>query len=72
MNDSILALFADFQNTQGIIFVVDSNDRDRVAEAREERELLGIAKCSVMTSFTDNACLAGLRVQSSECWERTS
>lgn len=27
---------ADFQNTQGIIFVVDSNDRDRVNEAREE------------------------------------
>lgn len=27
-----------FQNTQGIIFVVDSNDRDRVAEAREERK----------------------------------
>ena len=26
----------DFQNTQGIIFVVDSNDRDRVPEAREE------------------------------------
>ena len=26
----------DFQNTQGIIFVVDSNDRDRVVEAREE------------------------------------
>lgn len=25
-----------FQNTQGVIFVVDSNDRDRVAEAREE------------------------------------
>ncbi|KAG6903460.1 hypothetical protein C0995_005483 [Termitomyces sp. Mi166 len=25
-----------FQNTQGIIFVVDSNDRERVAEAREE------------------------------------
>jgi ADP-ribosylation factor protein 1 len=25
-----------FQNTQGIIFVVDSNDRDRVTEAREE------------------------------------
>lgn len=25
-----------FQNTQGIIFVVDSNDRDRVNEAREE------------------------------------
>jgi ADP-ribosylation factor protein 1 len=25
-----------FQNTQAIIFVVDSNDRDRVVEAREE------------------------------------
>lgn len=25
-----------FQNTQGIIFVVDSNDRDRISEAREE------------------------------------
>jgi ADP-ribosylation factor protein 1 len=26
----------DFQNTQAIIFVIDSNDRDRVPEAREE------------------------------------
>lgn len=26
----------DFQNTQGIIFVIDSNDRERVSEAREE------------------------------------
>jgi len=25
-----------FQNTQGIIFVVDSNDRDRIVEAKEE------------------------------------
>ncbi|XP_019734445.1 ADP-ribosylation factor 1-like [Hippocampus comes] len=25
-----------FQNTQGLIFVVDSNDRDRCSEAREE------------------------------------
>ena len=29
-------LRTDFQNTQGIIFVVDSNDRERVSEAREE------------------------------------
>lgn len=29
-------LSSDFQNTQGIIFVVDSNDRERVSEAREE------------------------------------
>ncbi|WFC99234.1 Arf GTPase arf1 [Malassezia yamatoensis] len=28
--------FVDFQNTQGIIFVVDSNDRERIPEAREE------------------------------------
>merc|ERR1712057_82842 len=25
-----------FQNTQGLIFVVDSNDKDRIGEAREE------------------------------------
>jgi len=25
-----------FQNTQGIIYVVDSNDRERISEAREE------------------------------------
>lgn len=25
-----------YQNTQGIIFVVDSNDRDRISEAKEE------------------------------------
>jgi ADP-ribosylation factor protein 1 len=31
-----LNAFTDFQNTQGIIFVVDSNDRERVSEAREE------------------------------------
>lgn len=28
--------FVDYQNTQGIIFVIDSNDRERVSEAREE------------------------------------
>ena len=31
-----LIIVLDFQNTQGIIFVVDSNDRERVSEAREE------------------------------------
>ncbi|KAG8052853.1 hypothetical protein GUJ93_ZPchr0001g30446 [Zizania palustris] len=25
-----------FQNTQGLIFIVDSNDRERVVEARDE------------------------------------
>ena len=33
---SLLTATIDFQNTQGIIFVVDSNDRERVTEAREE------------------------------------
>src|SRR5687768_9386752 len=27
-----------FQNTQGLIFVIDSNDRDRIGEARQELE----------------------------------
>lgn len=31
-----ITILSDFQNTQGIIFVVDSNDRERVSEAREE------------------------------------
>lgn len=31
-------MIIDFQNTQGIIFVVDSNDRDRVSEARDEMQ----------------------------------
>lgn len=26
----------DYQNTQGIVFVVDSSDRERVSEARDE------------------------------------
>ena len=29
-----------YQNTQGIIFVVDSNDRDRISEARDELQLM--------------------------------
>ena len=33
---TLASRLADFQNTQGIIFVVDSNDRDRIVEAREE------------------------------------
>ena len=33
---TLASRLADFQNTQGIIFVVDSNDRERISEAREE------------------------------------
>lgn len=35
-NRPLTDTLTDFQNTQGIIFVVDSNDRERVSEAREE------------------------------------
>ena len=38
-----------FQNTQGLIFVVDSNDRDRIGEARDElhRMLNEVRRCWV-------------------------
>lgn len=36
LTDGRMGSYADFQNTQGIIFVVDSNDRERIPEAREE------------------------------------
>jgi len=39
--DKIRALWRHyFHNTQGIIFVIDSNDRDRIREARNELEKL--------------------------------
>lgn len=34
-----------FQNTQGLIFVVDSNDRDRINEA--EKELQNMVRVSI-------------------------
>ena len=38
-----------FQNTQGLIFVVDSNDRDRVVEARDElHRMLNEVTCRVL------------------------
>lgn len=43
-----------FQNTQGLIFVVDSNDRDRVVEARDElhRMLNEVITCALENLFT--------------------
>lgn len=35
-----------FQNTQGLIFVVDSNDRDRIVEARDELHRMLNEVCS--------------------------
>lgn len=42
-----------FQNTQGLIFVVDSNDRDRIVEARDElhRMLNEVDSSSPLTNF---------------------
>ncbi len=38
-----------FQNTQGLIFVVDSNDRERVAEAQDElNKMVSVSYCIIM------------------------
>ena len=34
-----------FQNTQGLIFVVDSNDRERISEAKDELQKMVKIKC---------------------------
>lgn len=34
-----------FQNTQGLIFVVDSNDRERIVEAERELQNMVMSKC---------------------------
>ncbi len=40
-----------FQNTQGLIFVVDSNDRDRIGEARDElHRMLNEVCCKLLQS----------------------
>ena len=38
-----------FQNTQGLIFVVDSNDRERISEAQDE--LQKMVKPSIKSIF---------------------
>jgi GTPase SAR1 family protein len=42
-----------FQNTQGLIFVVDSNDRDRIVEARDElhRMLSEVSHAIIILGF---------------------
>ena len=55
-----------FQNTQGLIFVVDSNDRDRVLEARDElHRMLNEVSCFI-------TCFLGREEQSDrdlDFWE---
>ncbi|GJN09893.1 hypothetical protein PR202_ga27942 [Eleusine coracana subsp. coracana] len=47
-----------FQNTQGLIFVVDSNDRDRVVEARDElHRMLNEVNDSLWMSCVMLCCL---------------
>jgi len=43
-------LFFFFNTTQGLIFVVDSNDRERINEARDE---LSKMVCSVMLKLLE-------------------
>uniref|UniRef100_A0A669EBH6 ARF GTPase 5 n=1 Tax=Oreochromis niloticus TaxID=8128 RepID=A0A669EBH6_ORENI len=42
-----------FQNTQGLIFVVDSNDRERVAESAEELSKMDELKDAVLLVFAN-------------------
>ncbi|XP_006885208.1 PREDICTED: ADP-ribosylation factor 1-like isoform X2 [Elephantulus edwardii] len=49
-----------FQNTQGLIFVVDSNDRKRVNEAREELMRM-LAEDELRNAITDKLGLHSLR-----------
>lgn len=44
-----------FQNTEGIIFAVDSNDRDRVVEARDELHKMLNEVCH--SNFSSITCL---------------
>ncbi|XP_011805118.1 PREDICTED: ADP-ribosylation factor 1-like isoform X2 [Colobus angolensis palliatus] len=49
-----------FQNTQGLIFVVDSHDRERVNEAREELKRM-LAEDELRHAITDKLGLHSLR-----------
>merc|ERR1719491_1451441 len=42
-----------YQNTQGLIFVVDSNDRDRIQDAREK---MGLQTMQNRKWFVQSAC----------------
>jgi small GTP-binding protein len=41
-----------FQNTQGLIFVVDSNDRERITEAQDELQKMVIYYYWILFSFS--------------------
>lgn len=69
-----------FQNTQGLIFVVDSNDRDRIGEARDElmRMLnevrvvaLGVSVCNGKRGQCKHACKQGERERAAESQTHT-
>lgn len=47
-----------FQNTQGLIFVVDSNDRDRIGEARDELHRMLNEVSSLMSLLCRRASLS--------------
>ena len=59
-----------FQNTQGIIFVVDSNDRDRIVEAREELQRMlneDELREAILLVFANKQ---DLPVRHIHCWRR--
>lgn len=57
-----------FQNTQGLIFVVDSNDRDRITEAEKELQNMVhfIRSCNVYANVEISACVLIFKLQEDE------
>ena len=66
-----------FQNTQGLIFVVDSNDRERIGEARDElmrmlaedelREAVLLIFANKQVSFAHSSILFKKAITTTEC-----
>ncbi|KAL7402619.1 hypothetical protein ABVT39_017504 [Epinephelus coioides] len=50
-----------FQNTQGLIFVVDSNDRERVAESADELSKMDLPNALTVSELKDKLGLHNLR-----------
>ncbi len=56
-----------FQNTQGLIFVVDSNDRERITEAQDELQKMVVNSLNIISSFcTKKKTFKNLQLQEDE------
>lgn len=56
-----------FQNTQGLIFVVDSNDRERITEAQDELQKMVVNSLNIISNFcTKKKTFKNLQLQEDE------